>query len=116
MLPLKKTLGECCPSGRDSSLNLLVLIFVSVAVSLSQVDVTLNVLDLGVVDIYWCVAFYLHLCLRLAHLQTQISLSAANPFRICCSSCDVLVHMSMQSSSRIWFLKSIVGICFRMLR
>ena len=28
MLPLT-VLGECCPSGRDSSLNLLVLIFVS---------------------------------------------------------------------------------------
>ena len=46
-------LGECCPFGRDSSLNLLVLVFVSDAVSLSQVDVTFNVLDLNVVDIYW---------------------------------------------------------------
>ena len=42
-------LGECCPSGRDSSLNLLV--FASGAVSLSQVDVVFNVLDLSVVDI-----------------------------------------------------------------
>ena len=45
-------LGECCPSGRDSSLNLLVFVFGSGAVSLSQVDVPFNVLDLGVVDIF----------------------------------------------------------------
>ena len=44
-------LGECCPSCQDSSLNLLVWVFVSGAVSLSQVDVAFNVLDLGVVDI-----------------------------------------------------------------
>ena len=41
-------LGECCPPGRDSTLNLFVLVFVSDAVSLSQVDVAFNVLDLGV--------------------------------------------------------------------
>ena len=57
-------LGECCPSGRDSSVNhLLVMDFASGAVSLSQVDVALYVLDLSVVDIYWCVGFYHHLCL-----------------------------------------------------
>ena len=44
-------LGECCPSGRDSSLNLLDLPFVPGAVSLSQVDVAFIVLDLSVVDI-----------------------------------------------------------------
>ena len=55
-------LGECCPSGRDSALNLLVLVFVSGAVSLSQLDVAFNVLDLSVVDIYWCVVFHHHLC------------------------------------------------------
>ena len=38
-------LGECCPTSRDSSLNLLVLVFVSGTVSLSQVDVAFNVLD-----------------------------------------------------------------------
>ena len=32
-------LAECCPSGHDSSLNLLVLVFVSGVVSPSQVDV-----------------------------------------------------------------------------
>ena len=59
-------LGECCPSGRDSSLNLLVLVFVSGAVSLSQEDVAFNVLGLCVVDkLYWCVVFHHHLCLRL---------------------------------------------------
>ena len=66
-------LGECCLSGCDSSLNLLVLFcFISVAVSLSQVDVAFNVLDLSVVDIFWCVCFHHHLCLRLLHLQTLI--------------------------------------------
>ena len=53
-------LGECCPSGRDSSLNLLVLVFVSSAVSLSQVDVAFNVLDPSV-DIYLCVVFHHYL-------------------------------------------------------
>ena len=38
--------GECCPSGRDSALNLLVLVVVSGAVSLSQVFVVFNVHDL----------------------------------------------------------------------
>ena len=47
-------LGECCPSGSDSSLKLLVLVLsISDAVYLSQVDVAFNVLDLGVVDIIW---------------------------------------------------------------
>ena len=65
-------LGECYPSGRDSSLNLLVLDFFSGAVCLSQVDVAFNVLSLGVVDIYWRVVFHHHLCLRLVHRQTLI--------------------------------------------
>ena len=65
-------LGEYCPSGRDSSLNLLVMDFVFGAVSLSQLDVAFNVLDLSVVDMYWCVIFHHHLCLRLVHLQTLI--------------------------------------------
>ena len=58
-------LHECCLSGRDSSLNLLVLVFVSGAVSLSQVDVAFSVLDMGVVDIYWCVISHHHLCFDL---------------------------------------------------
>ena len=37
-------LGECCPPGRDSSLNLRVLDFISGAMSLSQVDVAFKVL------------------------------------------------------------------------
>ena len=65
-------LGECCPSGHDSSLNLLVLVFVSGSVSLSHVDVAFNVLVLNVIDIYWCVGFHHHLCLRIGHLQTLI--------------------------------------------
>ena len=38
-------LGECGTSGYDSSLNLIVLVFASGAVSLSQIDVAFNVLD-----------------------------------------------------------------------
>ena len=41
-------LGECYPPGCDSSLNLLNLVFISGAVSLYQVDVVFNVLDLSV--------------------------------------------------------------------
>ena len=65
-------LGKCCPSGGNSSVNLLLLVFVSDAVSLSQVDAAFNVLELTVVDIYWCVVFHYHHCLRLVHLQTLI--------------------------------------------
>lgn len=36
--------GECCPAGRDSSLNLFVFGFVSNPESLSRVDVAFNVL------------------------------------------------------------------------
>ena len=61
------------------------------AVSLSLVDVTFNVLDLNDVDIYWCVIFHHHLCLRLVHFQTLISLSSANSCSICCSSCFSIV-------------------------
>ena len=46
-------LGECCPSDRDSSLNLIVVVVVSGAVFLSQVDVAFNVFNRSVVDIYW---------------------------------------------------------------
>ena len=42
---------------RDTSLNLLVLFFVCGAVSLSQVDVPIKVIDLGVVYIFVCVVF-----------------------------------------------------------
>ena len=61
-------LGECCPSGCDSSLNLLILVFVAGTVSLSQVDVAFNILDLSVVDLCWYVVFHHRLCLRLVHL------------------------------------------------
>ena len=65
-------LGGCYPSGHDSSLNLLVLVFVPGAVSLSQVYEVFNVLDLSVVDIYWCVVSHHQLCRRLVHLHTLI--------------------------------------------
>ena len=68
-----EVLGECCPPSRDSFLNLLVLVFVSGAVSLSQVNAAFNVLDLNVVDIYWCVV-------------SIITLSST------CSSSDLNVH------------------------
>ena len=65
-------LGECCSSGRDSSLNLLVLGFFAGALYLSHADVTCNVLDLSVVDIYWCVIFHYQLCFRPARFQNLI--------------------------------------------
>ena len=61
-------LGEYCPSGRDSSLNLIVLIVVSGAVSLSQVDIAFNILHLSDIGIYWSVGFHHHLCVRLVLL------------------------------------------------
>ena len=63
---------ECYPSGRDSSLNFPVLVFVSGAIYLSQVDIAFNVLDLSFNDIYWYVGFHHHLCLRLVHIQPLI--------------------------------------------
>ena len=60
-------LVECCPFGRDSSLNLLVLVFFSGAICLFQVDVAFN--DLSVGDIYWCVIFHHYLRFRLVHLH-----------------------------------------------
>ena len=45
-------LGECCPSDRDIYLNILALVFVSGAVSLSQIDTDVNFLDLSCIDIY----------------------------------------------------------------
>ena len=48
-------LSECYRYGRDSSSNRLILDFASEAESLSQVS--FNVLDLSVVDIYWSVVF-----------------------------------------------------------
>ena len=60
-------LGDCCPPGRDSFVNLVVLVFVYGAISLTQVDVAFNVLDMSVVDIYWCVVLHHHLCLRHIH-------------------------------------------------
>ena len=100
MLPLKmsRCLAECGPSGRDSSLNLLVMDFVSGAVSLSQVDVAFNVLNLSVVNII--------LVCRFLSSPLSSTCSSSNPDfhfhqRICCSSCGVLAHMSMSSARRM---------------
>ena len=64
--------GECCPYGCDSSLNLLVLGFVSGSVSLSHIDVAFNILDLFVVDMYWCVSFHHHFCVYFLMLVITI--------------------------------------------
>ena len=66
ILPLKMSLGECCPSCCDSSLNLIVLVFVFGTESTS---VPGRCSLLGVIDIYLCVDFHHHLCLRLVHHQ-----------------------------------------------
>ena len=53
-------LGECCPSGHDSFLNLLVLVFVSDAVSLSQEDVKLGMFNYCLIRVCehlsWCLS------------------------------------------------------------
>ena len=74
MLPLKcgAVRGESRISGRYTSLNFLILVFISSAISVSQVDVALNVLDLCVVDMYLCVFYHHHHCRRHVHLQTLI--------------------------------------------
>ena len=74
-LTLENVAMPGCPSGRDSSLNLLVLVFISGAISLSQRDIAFNVRDLSVVDIYWCVGLHHHLCLRSVHLQIVTTLN-----------------------------------------
>ena len=61
-------LGERCPSGRYSSLNLRVLVVASGVVSVSKVDVAVNVPSLSGVDILLCRH---HFCLRFVHRQTQ---------------------------------------------
>ena len=63
MLSFKTLRCLANPSGRDSSLNILVLLFVCGAVSLSQILPLVNVRDLGGVDIYWCAVFHHHVCL-----------------------------------------------------
>ena len=78
--------GECCPSGRNSSLNL----FVSGAIYVSQVDVAFNVLDLSVVSIYI-------LLLRLVHLQSLIVTCICSFLQ---HSCGVLADMCMSSAKR----------------
>ena len=87
-------LVKSSPPGRDSSLNLHVLVFVSGVVSLSQVDVAFNVLDLSVIDI-------IPFVFDLFNFRPWLSRSSANSCSICCSSCGVLAHMSMSSAKRI---------------
>ena len=61
--------GECCPFGSDSSLNLLVLVVASGAVSLPQVDVACDVLDLRAVDVSFSI---INLCLQPFHFLTMV--------------------------------------------
>ena len=94
-------LGECCPSSRDSSLNILVLVFVSGAVFLSQVDVAFNVLD-RVLLTYIGVSFSIITFLfDLFIFRPWFSVSSANSCSISCSSCGVLAHMSMSSAKAL---------------
>ena len=48
-------------------------------------------------------------------LRPWFSLSSANFCSICCCSCGVLAHVVGRLSSYLWFLKSVAGICFRVL-
>ena len=96
-------LDECCPSGRDSSLNLLVLVSVSGAVSLFQVDVTFNVLDLSVVDIYWCVFSIITFVFKLFIVSVFMwSLPVAVPFFI--SLRAVSTFLSRISFGLVWII------------
>ena len=64
MLPLK--ISRCLANAVHPAVILLCMsFFLSVvhAVSRSQADVAFNVLDMSVVDTYWCVVFHHHLCL-----------------------------------------------------
>ena len=116
------------PPGRDSSLNLLVLVFVSCGVSLSHVDVAFNVLDLSE-----CCWHYIGVSFstttfvfNLFIFRPWFPLWSTN-CSMCCSSCGVLAQMSMLSVKRrwqdirrlspcLWFHKSVVGICFRVYK
>ena len=71
-------LRECCTSARDSSLNLLVLVLVSGAGSLSQLDVAFNVFDRSVGDIYWCVVFHHHFLVSKISRRNMLSSAAVN--------------------------------------
>ena len=62
---------------------------------LSQIDVANKVFDLNVVNVYWCVVFHHHLCLRLVHLQTDFHFLQLIPV-----ACGVLAHISLSSAKR----------------
>ena len=69
LLNLSRCLANAVHPARILLLISLSCFFFSGVVSLSQVDVAFNVLDLSVVDI---IVIHHHLCLRLVHLQTLI--------------------------------------------
>ena len=75
-------LGECCPSGRDSSLNLIWTF--SIWVLLTYIGVSFSITF--VFDMFM--------------FSPWFSLSAANSCNICCSSYGVLEHVSMSSAKR----------------
>ena len=87
--------GECCSLGRDSSLNLLGLVFVSGVIYLSQVDVAFNVLYLSGVDIYW---YVVSIITFVFDFRPWFSHSSASYCSISCSSCGVFAHTSTSST------------------
>ena len=87
-------LGECCTTGRDFPLNLLVFILVSGTVLLSEVGLTFNVLYL--------IVFNLYLCIDLIRLSL---LSASSCTMRCCCLWDVLSRVAVNS------LSDMVSVC-----
>jgi len=77
-------LGECCPVGRDSSLN-LVLVFVSDVVP-GRHSFQYS-LDLRGFNIYHQVTFQHHLIFSLFIFTSQLSLSSFSSCNLCHSSC-----------------------------
>ena len=76
------------PAGCDYSVNFLVLVFVSGALSLCQIDVAFN--DLYLID---GVSFLVTLVVNLF----IYTLSSTNSCSICRSSCCALAYMSIPS-------------------
>ena len=71
--------------------------------SVPDIYVGFNVLDLGVVDIYTSVSVsVITFVCDLFIFRPWLSLSSASFCSICCSSCGVLAHISMSSAKRRW--------------
>ena len=91
-------LSECCPSDRDSSLNLLFLCFVSGAVSLFQVDVALT-LSIWMLLTYIGVSFsIITFVFDVFIFRSWFPVPSGNLCSICCSSGGVFVYMNTSSA------------------